>query len=241
MVRDEHYLKDISARFGIGTKHIRTFLAAAGVVRPKHHKPGACHRNRELVLKMASDGRSLNEIGEKIGTTGIRVRLFLDRIIGKRHYSPGLPGSRNPSWKGGRVVTKKGYVYLHRPDHPQCNPSGYILEHRLVMEGMIHRLLLPNEVVHHRNKNRSDNRPENLQLFSENKDHLASELVGKRPNWTEEGLARMRLGVLLSANRRRGQKRLPHWKKTGPKPGARRLPENAARLPAEPQKAAPPL
>lgn len=50
------------------------------------------------------------------------------------------------------------------PHHPRAR-GGYVTEHTVVMEGMLGRYLLPGENVHHRNGQRGDNRPENLELW----------------------------------------------------------------------------
>ena len=47
-----------------------------------------------------------------------------------------------------------------------CNKGKYKYEHRVVMEQVIGRELLSTETVHHKNGNRKDNRPENLELWS---------------------------------------------------------------------------
>lgn len=58
-----------------------------------------------------------------------------------------------------------GYVFLYRPDHPSATQSGYILEHRMVMENHLGRQLMKHENVHHMNGVRDDNRLENLELW----------------------------------------------------------------------------
>ena len=67
-----------------------------------------------------------------------------------------------------RHLSTAGYVLVPMPlDHPSRTArSGlYIREHRLVMESMIGRYLSKGESVHHRNGVKTDNRPENLELW----------------------------------------------------------------------------
>jgi len=86
-------------------------------------------------------------------------------------------------------------VLIHQPHHPHANHAGYVREHRLVMEKKLGRFLQPTEVVHHKDDNRQNNDPSNLELFPNNTAHLAATLKGKRPNWTDDGLRRMQQGL----------------------------------------------
>jgi len=92
-------------------------------------------------------------------------------------------------------------VKLLMPDHPDADRQGRVWEHRWVMERKLGRRLRPIEVVHHLNEDPSDNRPENLELYPTNAEHLRETLRGRTPKWTEDGKARM-LQALQSGHRR---------------------------------------
>ena len=66
---------------------------------------------------------------------------------------------------GNKRETANGYVLVHLPAHPCANSGGNVLEHRLVMEKHLGRLLAADETVHHINGKRNDNRVDNLELW----------------------------------------------------------------------------
>lgn len=74
---------------------------------------------------------------------------------------------------------QNGYV-LRKASHPNVNKRGYIAEHRLVMERHLGRLLNEDEVIHHINGERDDNRIENLELHYNQSEHIKGEERKKR-------------------------------------------------------------
>lgn len=105
------------------------------------------------------------ELRSKAAKNSYKMKAHLNKI----HKT--FNGKGNPNWKGGKYIDGNGYVLVYAPDHPFPSTGKYIYEHRLVMEKIIGRYLLPEEQVHHTNEVKHDNRPENLVLFANASEH----------------------------------------------------------------------
>jgi len=68
-------------------------------------------------------------------------------------------------WNIKKIVSKGDYYYAIVLDHPNRTKNNYVLLHRIIMENHLGRILNANEVVHHINGNKKDNRIENLEVM----------------------------------------------------------------------------
>jgi hypothetical protein len=90
-------------------------------------------------------------------------------------------GKKNSNWKGGKIICD-GYRYIYNPNHPHATQMGYVTEHRLVMEQKLGRFLKHNELVHHKDGNKLNNKIDNLELCNGTGKHFIEKHFNGRDN-----------------------------------------------------------
>ena len=105
----------------------------------------------DLVPVLHRSKQSIDHKAQRLGLKKTDELLFDNRSARR--------GEKSPTWKGGKTRSRKGYVVLR-------NDGDVIFEHRAVMEEHIGRKLTEDEVVHHINGDKTDNRLENLQMMT---------------------------------------------------------------------------
>jgi hypothetical protein len=108
---------------------------------------------------------SESTMGEKNGFYGKKHSKETRKINSLKHK-----GSNHNQWKGGIKINNEGYVLVYIDDDSPYfvmrEQQNYIREHRYVMAKHLGRLLNDDEVVHHINGDKTDNRIENLQIMT---------------------------------------------------------------------------
>jgi len=146
---------------------------------PRNPRPKGRRLDRKCVDCGASIADQSTRCGHCFGVYNmnqahIKTALRLQKLGSKR---PNMTGDKHPRFAGEKIDHSGGYIEVYAPNRPSTRRSGRMLEHRLVMEEHIGRPLRRQEVVHHKNKIRSDNRIENLMLFPNVRAHTAWEYI----------------------------------------------------------------
>jgi hypothetical protein len=105
--------------------------------------------------------------GKDISDTGDRSQKFCSVKCTGEWRSQNIRGENHPTYQGAIAYGRDNRYRARRsPDHPFADSKGYVMEHRLVVEDALGRILDPGEVVHHINEEPADNRIENLEVMT---------------------------------------------------------------------------
>jgi hypothetical protein len=160
----------------------------------KHYAKGFCNRHWQRARAGDPLGRRNVPRGGVCLVEGCegprRSQGYCDRHYRRlRVYGDPLGQAPTPTPKRGHtLIDADGYVRQYEPDHPNAQKGGFVLQHRLVMARELGRPLLPDEVVHHKNGDRADNRLENLELWV--RAHPCGQRVDEVVVWAREMLDR---------------------------------------------------
>ena len=101
----------------------------------------------------------------------------IDEVPDMRGKNPRPKGSRHYRWNSGRIINKEGYIKVRvGQSHPLADPNGYAYEHLVVWCSAGRTRPRKNQILHHHNEDRQDNRIENLEIMERGKhnaEHLA--------------------------------------------------------------------
>ena len=131
-------------------------------------------------------------------------------IHGHNSYGPS-----SHFWRGGKKISC-GYVLLKRPDHPLAGAYGYVPEHRLVYEEYYKCCLLPWIDIHHKNKQKDDNRIENLIPMTKS-EHTIHHLKNKHKKDFSERICHLCRTNETSPKINKSGLKTPQWHKVNGK------------------------
>lgn len=169
---------------------------------PNTRRKSLSSETKDLILRLAEEGKTIPEMAGKTGEFSETIRKFL-----LRKKVPFRKATRRQmTRKSYGTIGGSGYVelrvakdgpYANLINHGHSKWTGYAPLHRMRMQDMLGRNLLPEEVVHHIDFDIYNNAESNLMLFPSSAAHLAYHrklrAEGKEP-------CRLPVGYRLDAN-----------------------------------------
>ncbi len=159
---------------GCSKDAVRRAMIKHGIGRRKHTSKYPLLNDKAWLLRAYVDEeKSCKTIANIVGCKPGLVQNHLTYlgVEMRPKHNAGI-GPKANHWQGGRPIFQ-GYQFVYAPGHPATTSTKpYVQEHRLIMEEQLGRYLEPYEIVHHKDGDRLNNDPSNLEVKTRGK-HLS--------------------------------------------------------------------
>lgn len=148
--------KNLCVDCGVPCMGVRC-LVHANKAHAKQSQAGRKKHREEVIAaggKYTHAGTPKTEEQKRATSERMKNRPVSPKVIEKNKMRV---GPLSPCWKGGRTIDVHGYVKV-------LVDRKYVSKHRIIMGQVLGRKLTSYETVHHRDGNRQNNLPENLEL-----------------------------------------------------------------------------
>lgn len=180
-VENRRYIKDISLEVGCSLNTVRNYLIKFGIPIESRYEnrktfSGSLNPAREVLTKeylieeYCIKNRSLTNIAREMNCATSLVReMLIKHGISITRKESSYCGEENNFFSGG-ITEDNGYLVIRMPYHRLANNRGYVRLHVILAEYFFGVEIQKDEIVHHKNEDKQDNRKDNLQIMKK-KDH----------------------------------------------------------------------
>lgn len=176
-VNKRKFAREIARDVGCSTASVTNYLRRHDIeIEPRYEDRkgylGSKNPAREVLTKeyllreYVGKNRSQSSIAKELicSNTLVREALIKHGIEVNKNKNQCFYGEDNISFSN-YVTEDKGYLCIRLPNHPKANNRGYVRLHVILAEYFYNTEVSKDEVVHHHNEDKQDNRKENLEIM----------------------------------------------------------------------------